>query len=588
MSRGYENSEVRFHWLLAMLSGRTFGQLSAGDHASLQATRKHVSADAGSPWADGADLIYSILDSLIDESANIGLVILQLDDLGSLQRDMILVHLEIFIQGPIENQFWERALEHARNEQKRSQRENRAWIFFQPDPAGARARRPVPVATSSVDKGRVIVAASVSAVAIGWLDWLLARNVMLLPLLASLISVAAGYACFVNGLEWRHCVDSLRAREEALQSPSPRAGPTAGDGFASRVDRLFDHYFTKYQPVGANPAAWSRDTAGIRSYLRDEMVEIYREQRVTAEQLAWLIRFRVSQVRRQWEQGSLWDYRNQWRTPLSTQVRFLFSFAVLAPTGIWVSESAVRAAPLLAMTLLVALALAGRAACLSGLRIMLESKRFRAEKKEYDQRVAEAGAALARWQAKLARKPSDSEMAAWLDCDRKMLMGRALRHYKLAPSDLKAHAFIEAPGTGHRKARLRNGPWRYSAYQILVFLITADGVRQMTADLDFNSAMFQDMQRINYRFDALASVRVTETRGSLRTFELSLVNGQPISVPVTESAMEYALPGESEANLSEVAVDAAGLPTALHVLEGVAASVKRRVRGTDSLSGTAA
>ena len=114
------------------------------------------------------------------------------------------------------------------------------------------------------------------------------------------------------------------------------------------------------------------------------------------------------------------------------------------------------------------------------LRIDLERRRFAADTDESVHRTADAYKEFTRWSDKLRRSPSDTEMAIWLDCDRMVLLAKAIDHYRLARHQVITHAFLEAPGTRAKRARVRNGPMRYSRYSLIVFLLTSDGVRQMS------------------------------------------------------------------------------------------------------------
>lgn len=225
----------------------------------------------------------------------------------------------------------------------------------------------------------------------------------------------------------------------------------------------------------------------------------------------------------------------------------------------------------------VVLAASGYASALGWIRVVLERKRYAADYEEQQQRLAESKIEFARWTERLSLTPDDFEMATWLDCDRKCLMAETMKHYKLVASQVIAHTFIEAPARPYRRARVFIGPWRYSRYQLMVFLLTSDGVRQLSAVLEFQDATFHDRKRINYRFDAVASVQVTETDLHQRTFELTLVNGDPIEATVTESSTkdtDQLQQGEDSEVLSRLTLDAAGLTNTLHVLEGVAAEGK--------------
>ncbi|MER5338467.1 hypothetical protein [Micromonospora sp. NPDC002717] len=223
-------------------------------------------------------------------------------------------------------------------------------------------------------------------------------------------------------------------------------------------------------------------------------------------------------------------------------------------------------------------------------RVAAERRRVRVDEMEHEQQRAARQDAYERWQKTLSRKPSDAEMAFWLECDRKILVDEAMRHYRLRPSQVIAHAFIEAPATSYKRARFPRGPWRYSRYRLLLFLLTDDGVRQVDIDLDFEAGTWRGTQRLNYRFDAVAAVRIDGVAARHQTFELMLVNGAPIRVRVAESMDEGIQPGEDVQALSQVTLDASGLTHTLTVLEGIAAegssgsTTSAGVRGTDSTS----
>lgn len=581
-TEGYQTSESLFYWILALLSGRTYRQFSEEDFGSFRHAREQIRWYAGDQWSDGLEVIDALLNSADNPEnpeADVRLVIARLDSLGEAQSGLIVRHLEMFLQGPIEDHIWRRAIDQAADKQMEGDRQNRVWKFFQPDPARPRVRLPDPVATTTIDWVWVITATVLFATAFGYLGWLLLARSEVPALFAYAISVAGGYLCFVKGLQWRDRVEQLRAKEQQHQPPGPRA-PAPPDGYADSVDRLFKRYFAKYMPASADRKAWRAGTAGIRRYLRDEIVEVYREPGVTAGEVAWLIRYRIREVARRWRDGTLWDYRVQLRTPTETVLLFSLGLVLLVSGGALAIGTAVRVRPLDAIVATVLLIGTGSIGATGWLRIQLERKRFQADKAESDQRLADARKEFIRWKSRIGNRPDDSEMAAWLDCDRKLLMHQTMEHYKLKPSQVIAHAFIEAPAS-NRSARVRNGPWRYLRYRLLVFLLTPDGVRQLIAELDFGEGTFHDRRRINYRFDAVAAVHVTETDDHRRIFELTLINGQPIEVRVTASSTEFTeqlLQGEDPVSLSRLALDATGLTNTLHVLEGVAAEGKEWIK----------
>ncbi|HET6479335.1 MAG TPA: hypothetical protein VFG35_04720 [Actinoplanes sp.] len=89
-------------------------------------------------------------------------------------------------------------------------------------------------------------------------------------------------------------------------------------------------------------------------------------------------------------------------------------------------------------------------------------------------------------------------------------------------------------------------------------------------DVDLEHAIGQVTRRLNYRFDAVAAVRINGLATQRLTFELALVNGSAITMAVTEAIDEVEI-GEDRAKLSEVSLDASGLPRTLNILEGIAA-----------------
>jgi hypothetical protein len=567
----YVTNRVYFYWLLALVSGRTPHELSEGEAAILRYPPKILHLAGDDAWADGVRAIRCLLDSAQKPDADIRIPLKELDDN---QQTMILRHLELFLDGPIEDQMWDRALTRAKREQMAGERVDRVWKFFQPDPAKPRIRplrEPMVSVTTWV---QAVTATAVFVTATTHIGYLLAQADRISALLAYLLSITGGYLGARNGVEWRFRIVRRRAKDMEYMTPQRRRTSAPPDGFARKVDQRFDYYFAKYVPHGMERQAWLAMTAGIRRSTRDEIVEIYREQRVGVEKISWLIRHRASDVRDRWQKGTLWNYQKELQTPLPTRTTAVFGVAVLTCGGIWAVDGAMLASPLSAARSTVLVLVGGWIAVRAWLHIILERRRFAADESESKQVWEDSKAAFDRWQAKLADKPGDQEMATWLDYDRKVLLNEALQHYRLTMSNVIAHAFIEARAASAKRARVRGGPWRYVNYQLLVFLLTTDGVRQLTVKLDFTRGTFHDRQRANYRYEAVAVVRVIQADNDERTFELALVNGQEISVQVIGPGMEQLQQGENPGAVSEVTLDAAGLHHTLHVLEGIAAEGK--------------
>jgi hypothetical protein len=582
ITEGYETSEARFYWLIAMLSERTIRQFSDDEIAQLRNAAKQQPAIATDSWEDGARLVFQLLESVGVLPANprpdIAQVVKEFDVLSKKQHDLLLPHLELFLEGPLKDRVWREERSNAESGQSTGDRKNRVWMFFQPVPAEPRVLQAQPIATTSTERLVAWASTGIFIVAVGFLGWELLWHGAVLGLLFYVIGLAGTYFAAVTGRELRFLAERRRQKDERLRTQAPATPAPPRGGFVAKVDALFRRYAAKYVPEDER-AAWEAATAGIRKFDRDEIVMQYRETRITAEQVAWLVRYRIRQSRDRWRSGKLYEYREQLRPKPSAVGAFRAVTAVVV-LGVVGAIVMLRADPLADVVGAIVSLPSGIWAWSNWLRIDLERRRFAADTEESADRKADAYKEFARWSDKLKRSPSDAEMAAWLECDRTVLLAKAMDHYKLARHQVITHAFLEAPGTRAKRARVRNGPMRYSRYSLIVFLLTSDGVRQMSADLRFLKGEVHEGDRLNYRYDAVASAHVSLTpRASDRsriqqTFKLTLVNGEPISVIVTDLDPEDFQQGENEQSLKGATLDAASVANTLHVLEGIAAEGK--------------
>ncbi|WP_434742233.1 hypothetical protein [Micromonospora sp. SH-82] len=576
-AEGYQTDEVQFHRLLALLSKRPLSQLEGKDFDRLDAIRAGISRfDGNGRWTLGLRAVEKLLTSTHSPGADP--LDTTLDALDPEVRFKIDYHLGVLLDGPQQDRLWSRSIEQATAGRQAGGRNDRIWMFFEPEPAAPRVGAVRPAAVPPGDWLRTTVGAIGTVLATGYLGWLLVRHGDPLAMLAGLACVAGLVAVTVGGAD-RHFRRVRRQAKDAALVPPARSGRRApAGGFVRTVDRHFDHYFRRYVPQHTDRARWIDQTAGIRRQLRDELVDLYREQRIDAGRIRWLVRHTVADVRHRWEHDTLTAYRRQLRTPPRILAQYLGGLAAIA-LGAWSAvPAAVRETPLHGTLCLLLAVVCAPIGIRAWFRVTAERRRVEADEAEEVQKYSARREAYDRWQVKLRTRPTDVEVAGWLECDRRILVDDAMRHYRLKPSQVIAHAFIEAPAEGAKKARVPHGPPRYSRYQLLLFLLTTDGVRQVDIDLDFEACNASVAQRLNYRFDAVTSVRMTGIATRQQTFELTLVNGAPITVDVTESSDENLQPGEDSKTLSDVALDASGLSPTLHVLEGIAAEGKEWIR----------
>ena len=593
--RGHSGNEVVFHWLLALLSGKKVMQLSEKDHTQLQTRLRRPLVGLGKDsWADGVDFVRCLLDPERSPDAE---QLTRFSLLGPVQLGKIRQHLEFLAKGQMEQKLWDDSVAEARRRQLAENREHRVWKFFQPDPMRPRPRLVEPITIDLWTWLALYSAAVIFAGATLFLGKLAIQGEFLLGSAAWALAIAGTFVALVNGAYWQVSRHNVRQRRWLLLSDPPKVSTASPRGFAGGVDRLFDYYSAKYVPHRAERQDWLTRTGGIRWEIRNEIERTYRETRTTPDKVAWLIRHRIRELGRQWETGELWRYRELLATPVATRVATVIGVSAATTGTLYGSLASFRVDPVATLLALILVAGSARLGVPSWLRVVEEHDRFDRERQEAARIQARSEQAFEAWVARLADRPTESEMATWLDCDRRILMQNIFDHYHLAPGDLIAHAYIDAPGEGSGRARAVAGPWRYQHYTLITFLITDEGVRQVQSHLDFASGAFSGERRANYRFDAVATVHVDGAGSDARTFELGLLDGQPITIPLLDGSPDTEeserAPEEDPLIVSRVTFDAAGVKNAMHVLEGIAAEGKLWVtlekrRSKDRMAGLSA
>ena len=185
---GYATDEVHFYWLLALVSGRTRRELSREEVNLLRDPSRIFVSGVDNAWADGVRVVRRLLKSAEKDEEDIRVLLKEVDRLDAARRALVVRHLEIFLEGPVKDQMWRRALAQAKEAQMAGRRVERAWKFFQADPLGPRLRRPPPVRVPILIWVLVVVFTVFWAVAAVHIGYLLAQggwNAVLLVYLAS-------------------------------------------------------------------------------------------------------------------------------------------------------------------------------------------------------------------------------------------------------------------------------------------------------------------------------------------------------------------------------------------------------------------
>ena len=595
MMSDHVNNDVLFHWLVAMLSGRTMQQFSKEEIDQLKRSRSRYTEAGDDAWADGVRLLYRLLDSALPSvvieakrrtaETDMSLLVKQFDNLGDKQRDMVRPHLELFLTGTLKDEMWRRELQLAQSRQHANDRPGRAWMFFQPIPVKVSLPSPQPEWVSATDRLAMRACAWLFAAGAGYLGWELLWHGAFLGLLSYAVALAGGAVAAAADLEWRFLTERCRRKDELSRVPNQSAPSPPGDELTDGVDKLFKRYITKYEPDKVERERWEAAAAGIRKFHRDEIIEICRDSGIPANGVAWLIRYEVHQLKRRWQNESLYEYRRQLRPRPGTVAARWAGLAVLVFGGVW------------AVVALRAHLLADVVALLSAFwtwrcwrRVNLERRRYAADSEEHAQRQAAIDKEFRRWSEKLQARPKDADMAAWLGCDRTVLLGEAIDHFHVPRSRLNAHAFLEEPGVAVKHAQIKGGPWRYAKYRLQMFLLVEDGFRQVKANLDFMTGTLTIRERTSYRYDAIVSVRFLQ-EPRRQTFELRLTAGEPITVRVRDAYLSEAQQ-DQDAGLTEetyeaaeaeedTAPDVSSVTDLLHALERIAGNGPTWFRGRD-------
>lgn len=576
IARSHDNSEVRFHAVLALLSKRAYRDLDAAERESLARLPHLLAGYADDRWTRASRVVLRLVACADGSTGSAGTdhadALAALRALPPQQQDKIVRHLDLIMTGVLKDDLWAETRRRAYDGRGGGHRTDRVWSYFHPEPAEPLVRRITPNATTPRDTVQAVLATGAAAVAVGYLGWLVVRHGTVPLALAFLAALVATVVAARTGIEWRYRTRRLAMKDRDLIGQRG-VGRAPEAGFAKRVHEAFAHYFARYVPKGLDRDSWLADTAGIRATLRDEVVVLYRERGVPVERIHWLIRYLVSEVSRGWAAGAQWTYRERYRTEPSTKLLCLVSVAVLIPTTVGVLYTVVPTAPVAAPVAAIAALVAGRIALGRWAFITGERQRVAEDERDRDQAIEDRAMAFQRWKGKLdARRPTENEMEQWLNHDRTALLDDALRHYHLAWRDIIAHGFLQTPATRYKRARVRGGPWRYSRYDLRLFLITRDGVREVSTVLDFERSAFQGQERNNFRFDAVSSVHVATTERNGYVMRLTLTNGPTRDIRVVDPPLPDAGSDEERSEeFPELNLDAAGFAHTLHILEGIAA-----------------
>jgi hypothetical protein len=593
VAAGFTADDLAYYWTIAILSDRTFDQIGTEQLADLRRAYELSANDPADGWHDALTIVSRLVDCLLDEETHGRLdrvtfdaLIEAYERLPEARRDEIRRHLNLILTGGIEESLADQSAEEVRARRMESNRRKRVWKFFEPVPEEPRSKPPEEPTLDPFPRMLLIGAAVMGGAGLALAFVLVAKGDGTAALIAGLLVGVGGWAFAFYGPEL------FPAR---FSTPPP-----APSEFSAYVRRTVERQFAANAPEAApEKSRWSRETSKIKKVLTREIVDLYSDPEVPPGGLEWLIKWHAKQSARRWAAGELEEEQDT------------SQFGVLGAMGLGLGALVALVEMLqvqvritgVAVTWLVfgaILLLASR-----GDVYLVRRRTYPAEKAAFDKRLTGERSAYEKWSTKLADRPTDDEMARWLDYDKIYLKSLAMNQYGLAKKDVIAHAILTEAADNTRRARVPNGRERYTAYVVWVFLLTEAGVRQVSLRLDFASGLARDQMRMTFRYDAIASARVIETGvwfddghrqvilpkadgrkdekngkdkkdddstskiSFHQVFRLSLVDGQDIEI-VVASFNEIFDTDEGDAKPPPVS-DTAELTGALRILEAVAA-----------------
>lgn len=569
IDRDLDSAEVRFHWVMALLSKRSYRDLNRMDREELAALPEILPRYLDDEWTRALVAVYELLHCLRTHSSP-DMALKKVHELRDEQRSLLTRHLDLVLTGGIKDSLWAQSTARAEDDREGNGRGDRMWACFQAKPMEARVREAEPSPVTGADNAVTVVWSALCVLLAGYAGWTVILTGRPLPISALVIMLGAGCFGARARLEWRCQNDLLAARENEYAVPSEEE--PLGNGFTSRVESRFLHYFTRYAPSRFELEDWLASSAGIRRALRMEIAEIYRESRIPVERIDWIIRFLAIRVSKSWNDGSVWDFREQYQVPRRVKARSVAAIAVTVVAGAEVLGTLLSTHSVLALLASAGATKAGRDAVGGWFRMVSEGRQARQREVERESDYVLRRAECERWKAKLEEtRPREDELEYWLYCDKVIWLRDALKHYRLAWRDILAHAFLLVPAPGARRFRIEGGQPRYSHYTLRLFLITNWGVREAGTRLDFAKAEFHGEVRDNYSYSSVSSVQVKKASEFEYTIELTLTNGPVRPIRVTEPVMIEEGSDDDPVDVARMDLDATGFSHALHILEGIAA-----------------
>ncbi len=605
-------TRFHYHYVLSILSERTLNELPPREFNRIFTSLRSAAAlpqDVGGykHALKVIELLLSYIERQDRQSTpsaeELDAAFQEFSALPQDRQDGIARHMDQILDGAIQDVLDNSVAGIAASRRMDNRRGQRAWLFFQPHPAppllADLSRQPFDFPKWAMAVfGAIAVLLGLFAV-LGDIT-----EPMQAPASArwiSLLMVLGGGFLLIWFRMEAKLKDYLRADKEGEYSALHRTAPGKVplwkiDEIRTYVEAAFNaerpprkndrNRYTAENPNGENPHEkdWDRDTAGLILTMIDWFVRVYGSTNTRPTGLIWLIGWHTSRVKERWEADTLTDFRRELKTPWYAKLLPPVG-AIIAVLGV-LALAGMGAMSALVLGLGIGLSAAGTVEVVTRLRVRAK---WRAE---FAELLREEEQAYQGWLDMLRDRPSDDEMAYWLDFDLMHLKSRAMRSAQLSSKDMICHVELTEGAAHAQRARDQRAPVRYSDYIVKIFLLTDGGVHETEYELDFKTGTVRDPHHMSFRYDALASARLAEVSvqwagnrrirkladgnyqvGDQMVFQqalwLSLVNAEEISVLI-DDFRGLTDSGDDESKLREMALQTSGVQGALLILQAVA------------------
>ncbi|WP_157182742.1 hypothetical protein [Sciscionella marina] len=595
--------DLPYDYVLSILSGRTPSELGKETYERLAQAKTLPREMLGTQTAPVFDLLLEIVPQVLRQARNNNQeeepeFIRKIEQLPADYRETINAYLDPLISSIRGDRQEREQAKWVADARMNADRERRAWKFFEPPPVRPKVvvaqRGPLDEMTiPQLCWGMVILIAGCASVIPG----VNAGNLTL---------AASGLPIFICGCIIGTYAQGKRTyrrkrrathqrwfaeRTQPLELKSP--GHWVRTDFVRKVHKRCDHHFyfnsrfhSKHDGHYSDKEIrrWDADTSGARDSLKNRFVKLYGNANLKNPwSVSWLIEWHAKRVKAQWLSGTLFDFQERF-APRTSDTAWLFAGIALGSLG-------ALSIAFSGWWFLAAGASIGVSGSLLSIAIAdFLSRRwiYHDEQDENDELHTEETLGYEERVELLSDRPKDHEMAKWLNLDKRYLKYEALRRCGLAGREL-FNELIMTQRDDRALRRWDGGPVRYSRYIVMVFLLTASGVREVETKLDFLNGYSYDEQRTSFAYSSVTSARVTEVgrrleqEGALvargeqpvqlgrRAFHLTLSSGEEIEVIAEDFRGLADIDREPPEKLAKLALDSSGITGALHTMESVAA-----------------